>query len=83
MVEETTTHQGAPEAPGTPWWVLPSSGHLSTASDAYKFPNIPETLRDSMKNTSNHRKFQNREIQSNIITEGFIILICASPMMRE
>ena len=51
--------------------------------DAYKFPNIPETLGESMKNTSSRRKFQNREIQSNTITEGFIILIGASPMMRE
>ena len=82
--EETTTHQGAPEAPGGgPWWVVPSSGPLSTASDAYKFPNISETLEESTKNTSSRRKFQNHEIQSNTITEGFIILIGASPMMRE
>ena len=82
-VEETTTNQGAPEAPGASWWVVPSLGPLSTASDAYKFPNIPETLEESTKNTSIRRKFQNREIQSNTITEGLIILIGASPMMCE
>ena len=55
----------------------------STASDAYKYPNIQKMLGESTKNTSNRRKFQNREIQSNTITEGFIILIGASLMMRE
>ena len=47
-----------------PWWVVPSSGPLSTASDAYKFPNIPKTLGESTKHNSSRCKFQNREIQS-------------------
>ena len=25
--EEGTTHQGTPEGPGAPWWVVPPSGH--------------------------------------------------------
>ena len=69
---ESTTHQGAP-----------GSGPLSTASDAYKYPNIQKILGESTKNTSSRRKFQNLEIQSNTITEGFIILMDASPMMHE
>ena len=62
--EETTTHQGVPGGPDVPWWVVPSSGPLSTASDAYKFPNIPKTRRESTKNRSSRCKFQNLEIQS-------------------
>ena len=76
-------HQGAPEAPGAPWWVVVASRLPSTASELYKYPNIPETLEESTKNTTSHHKFQNREIQSNTIMEGFIILIGASPMMHE
>ena len=78
-----TTHQGAPGAPGAPWWVVDASGVPSIASELYKYPNIPETLEESTKNTSICRKFQNREIQSNTIMEEFIILIGASLMMRE
>ena len=81
--EGTTTHQGTPGASGAPWWVVPSSAPFRTAYDAYKFSEIPDTLEESTKNNSNRRKFQNHEIQSNTITEGFIILIGASPMMRE
>ena len=78
-----TRHQGAPGALGVPRWVVAASGTFSTASELYKYPNIPETLEESAKHTSSRRKFQNCEIQSNTITEGFIILIGASPMMRE
>ena len=62
--EETTTHQAAPGGPGAPWWVVPSSRPHSTASNAYKFPNIPKTLGESTKHNSSRRKFQNLEIQS-------------------
>ena len=79
----TTRHQGAPGVPGTPWWVVGPIGVSCTASLPYKFPNISETLEDLTKNISSRRKFQNHEIQSNTITEGFIILIGASPMMHE
>jgi len=78
-----TRHQGVLGAPGAPWWVVAASGTFSTTSELYKYPNIPETLEESTKNTSSRRKFQNLEIQSNTITEGFIILIGASPMMCE
>ena len=61
---ESTTHQCAQGGPGAPWWVVPSTGPLSTASDAYKFPNIPKTLGESTKHNSSRRKFQNLEIQS-------------------
>ena len=56
---------------------------FSTASQLYKSSEILETLEESMKYNSSRRKFQNHEIQSNTIMEGFIILIGASPMMRE
>ena len=80
---EATTHQGAPGCPRRALMGCALHGPPFTASDAYKYPNIQKTLRESTKNTSSRRKFQNREIQSNTITEGFIILIGASPMMRE
>ena len=59
--QPTRARQGAPVAP---WWVVPSTGPLTTASDACKFPNIPKTLGESTKHNSSYRKFQNREIQS-------------------
>ena len=59
--QPTRARQGAP---GVPWWVVPSTGPLCTACDAYKFPNIRKTLGESMKHNSKRRKFQNREIQS-------------------
>ena len=76
-------HQGEPEAPDAPWWVMVPSGVSSTASELYKYPNIPETLEESTKNTSSRHKFQNREIQSNTITKGCIVFMGASLMMRE
>ena len=78
-----TTHQGAPGTPGAPKWVVPTSVASRTASLLYKYPNIPETLGESMKINSSRRTF--RTIRSNLdtITEGFIILIGASPMMCE
>ena len=72
-----------PEAPGVPRRVEEPTGVLSTTCQLYKYPNIPETLGESTKHNSSRRKFQDHEIQSNTITEGFIILIGASPMMRE
>ena len=71
------THQGAPRE------VVGPMGVSYTATLPYKFQNILETLGESMKHNSSCRKFQNHEIQSNTITEGFIILIGASLMMRE
>jgi hypothetical protein len=56
--EVGNTHYGAP------WWVVPSSEASHTASLLYKYPNIPETLRESMKINSSRRKFQNHQIQS-------------------
>ena len=47
--EESTTHQGAPGGPGTPVWVVPTSGAPRTASLLYKYPNIPKTLGESTK----------------------------------
>ena len=62
--EEGTTHQGAPGGPGAPWWVVPTSGAPRTASLLYKYPNIPETLEESTKYSSNHRRVHNHQIQS-------------------
>ena len=62
--EEGTTHQVAPGGPGAPWWVVRTSGAPRTASLLYKYPNIPETLGESMKYSSNHHRFQNHQIQS-------------------
>ena len=56
--EEATTHQGAP------WWVAPTLGAPRTASLLYKYPNIPETLWESTKINSSHRRVQNHQIQS-------------------
>ena len=70
--EGSTTHLG-----------VPTSATYRTASLLYKYPESPKTLGESTKHNSSHRKFQNHEIQSNTITEGVIILIGASPMMRE
>ena len=81
--KESKTYQGALGGPGAPWWVVPTSGAPRTASLLYKYPNIPETLGESTKNNFSRCRFQNHEIQSNTIMEGFIILIGASPMMRE
>ena len=62
--EVGSTHHGAPEAHGAPWWVMPPSETFRTTSLLYKYPNIPETLGESMKINSSHRKFQNHQIQS-------------------
>ncbi|XP_048544188.1 uncharacterized protein LOC125523176 [Triticum urartu] len=87
-----TRHQGAQEAPVAPWWVVRPIGPLSTASQLYKYPNIPETLWGQGDQSFHRRKF--RAMRSNLeafsgtlpewetITEGFIILIGAPPMMH-
>ena len=62
--EGSTTHQGMPRGPGAPWWVVPTSGAPRTASLIYKYPNIPETLRESTKYSSSRRRVQNHQIQS-------------------
>ena len=62
--EDGTTHQSALGGPGAPWWVVPTSGAPRTASLLYKYPNIPETLGESMKINSSRRKFLNHQIQS-------------------
>ena len=62
--EDSTTHQGAPGGPGTPWWVVPTSGAPQTTSLLYKYPNILETLGESMKFSSSRQRVQNHEIQS-------------------
>ena len=54
----STTHLGAPGGPGMPWWVVPTSAASDIASLLYKYPNIPETLGEVMKNNSSRRKFQ-------------------------
>ena len=58
-------------------------GVSCTASQLYKYPNIPETLGESTKHNSSCRKFQNHEIQSRYHHRGVQLLIGASPMMRE
>ena len=62
--EGSTTHQGAPGGPGAPLWVVPTSGAPWIASLLYKYTNIPETLGESMKINSSHRKFHKHQIQS-------------------
>ena len=44
--------------PGAPWWVVPTSMASHATSLLYKYPNIPETLGEVMKNNSSRRKFQ-------------------------
>jgi len=79
----STRQLGAPGGLGVPWWVVPTSVTSRTASLLYEYPNILETLGERTKNNFRRSKFQNHGIQSNTITEGFIILIGASLMMRE
>ena len=62
--EEGTTHLGAQGGPGLPKWVVPTSGAPWTNSLLYKYPNIPETLGESTKYSSSHRRVENTEIQS-------------------
>ena len=82
--EEGTTHQGTPGGPGDPWWVVPTSGAPRTASLLYKYPNIPETLKASMKYSSSRRRVENNQIKSrHYFGMGFTTSIGASPMMRE
>ena len=61
--EESTTHQGA-RRPRRALVGCPTSGAPRTASLIYKYPNIPETLGESMKINSSHRRVQNHQIQS-------------------
>ena len=46
-------------------------------------PNILETLGESMTINSSHRKFQNTRSNLHTISEGFIMSIGASAVMRE
>ena len=50
--------------PGTPRWVVPTSGASRTDSLLYKYPNIPETLGESTKYSSSRCRVQNHQIQS-------------------
>ena len=81
--EGGTTHHGAPEGPGAPWWVVPTSGAPRTSSLLYKYPNIPETLGESTKINSVRCRVQNHQIQSRHRHGGFTTSIGASPMMGE
>ena len=62
--EVSTRHEGTPGGLGTPWWVVPTMVASRTASLLYKYPNIPETLGESTKINSSHRRVQNHQIQS-------------------
>ena len=59
-----TRHQSTQGPPCVPWWIVGPIGAPSTASQLYKYSNILETLGESTKHNSSHRKFQNHEIQS-------------------
>ena len=41
---EGTTHQGAPGAPGAPWWVVLSTAHLPGSSLAHWVSSGPEKI---------------------------------------
>ena len=62
--EGSTTHHGAPRGPGAPLWIVPTSGGSRSTYLLYEYPNIPETLGESMKINSSRRKFQIHQIQS-------------------
>ena len=83
LLEGSSIHQGAPGGPGAPWWVVPTSGAPWTDSLLYKYPNIPETLGESTKSIPATASSKNHRSNLDTITEGFIILIGASLMMRE
>ena len=52
------------EAQARPGGLCPPRVPPWTASLLYKYPNIPETLGESMKINSNRRRVKNHEIQS-------------------
>ena len=93
MPVETTRHQGVPEAPGAPWWVVGPTRLCLTYPRLYKYSKISKTLEESMKHFTNCRKSQNYKNQSRglfrhsagggKITEGFFIILVAPLMMRE
>ena len=62
--EGSIPHQGAPGPTGAPKWVVPTLVASCTAALLYKYPNIPETLGESMNFNFCHRKFQKHLIQS-------------------
>ena len=64
LLEGSSTHQGALGGPGALWWVVPTSGAPWTASLLYKYPNIPETLGDSIRINSSRCRVQKHQIQS-------------------
>ena len=68
--EEGTTHQGAPGGPGTPWWVVPTSGAPRTASLLYKYPNIRETLGESAKYSSSCAESTTTRSNLDTISDG-------------
>ena len=45
-----------------PWWLVPTSGAPRTASLLYKYPNIPETIRELTEFSSSRRRVQNHQI---------------------
>ena len=62
--EGGTTLQGTARLLGTPMWVVPILVASRTASLLYKYPNILETLGESMKINSSRCRVQNHLIQS-------------------
>ena len=76
-VEVGTTHQGMPRG------VVPPSMTSHTASSPYKYAKNPETLGESRNTTPATASSRTTRSNLDTITEGFIILIGASPMMRE
>ena len=88
-----TRHQGMPEAPGTPWWVVEPMGSFSTNIRLCKYSKIPKTIGESTKyfsaaassstTRSDLEAFYGTLLEGATITEGFFIILVAPPMMRE
>ena len=79
----STTPEGMPGGLGTPRWVVPTSMASRTAFLLYKYHNIPKTLGSRRKSILAAASSRNTRSNLDTVTEGFIMLIGATPMMRE
>jgi hypothetical protein len=81
--EGSTRHLGVPGGPGVPKWVVPTSVASRTASLLYKSPIFQKPYGSRRKTIPAAASSRTTRSNLDTITEGFIILIGASPMMRE
>ena len=74
---------GRAGGPGAPWWVVPTSGAPGPPLCSIKTPILPKPLGSQRKSIPGAASSRTTRSNLDTITEGFIILIGASPIMRE